>query len=90
MKISDLEAEKRKRPNHSFAAINVPNNWERIVSKCFLQRFEIEVLKNNDVVEITDLKCKLYSSVSYNSKHGIDYDDFLDNLAELESKQYLE
>ncbi|MCW8093399.1 hypothetical protein [Alteromonas sp. ASW11-130] len=69
-------------PTHGLQSTHVFEGWEHIVENWLILRFDKEVQKNADFVQITDLKYKFNElSINYISRFNIDYDDFIEQLA---------
>lgn len=67
---------------HGLQAIHIFTGWEHIVENWLILRFDQEVQKNGDFVQITDLKYKFNElCINYISRLNIGYDDFIEQMA---------
>lgn len=71
---------KKLTPTKGFKSINIFRGWTYYVEEWFIRRLDSEINKNDDFVQITDIKYKLNElRVSYISDLGIDYDEFIES-----------
>lgn len=63
---------KKLKPTKGFKSINIFRGWAYYVGEWFKRRLDSEINKNDDFVQITDIKYKLNElRVSYISELGI-------------------
>ena len=71
-----------KKPTKGFKAISIYIGWQRDIREFLVKRIDVEVLKNNDFIIISDIKHNRCNQlcISYISILGLDYDGFIERL----------
>lgn len=73
---------KKLTPTKGFKSINIFRGRAYYVEEWFIRRLDSEINKNDDFVQITDIKYKLNElRVSYISDLGIDYGESIESYS---------
>lgn len=78
-----------EKPNNGFKAISIYKGWQYDAPSWLLLRLDLEVHRNNDLIKINDIKHSYPCNqlhISYISIKGNNYDELIDNLANLDSR----